>query len=123
MNLLLAVIMDSFDSVEVQEEKEDIENMYEVAQDLDLNHQSIGSTFLAMTSVNLNGSNFAGSSFNQSSLNRSQTSSNNEKKKSSEQMSVRSGGPETETAKESDEIKDEGAGTAAEADHDDDNLD
>lgn len=30
MNLLLAVIMDSFDSADVKEEKEELENMYEI---------------------------------------------------------------------------------------------
>lgn len=61
MNLVLAIIMDSFDSDEVKEDKKDIENQFEVVADLDLNHQSIGTTFLGQTtSLNM------GSTFNQS---------------------------------------------------------
>ncbi|KAL4475075.1 hypothetical protein ABPG74_001771 [Tetrahymena malaccensis] len=63
IDLVLAIMLDSFDSDEVQKDRKEIENRFEIVQDITFGHTSMGSTFMN----NLSQSNYA-SSYNTNSI-------------------------------------------------------
>ncbi|KAL4431572.1 hypothetical protein ABPG74_017277 [Tetrahymena malaccensis] len=65
LGLVLAIMLDSFNSAEVQNDRQEIENRFEVVQDLTFGHTSMGTTFM---------NNLSQSMMNQSSNNISRIS-------------------------------------------------
>ncbi|KAL4431571.1 hypothetical protein ABPG74_017276 [Tetrahymena malaccensis] len=57
IDLVLAIMLDSFESDEVQKDRQEIENRFEIVQDITFGHTSMGSTFMN----NLSKSNYASS--------------------------------------------------------------
>ncbi|EWS72781.1 cation channel family transporter (macronuclear) [Tetrahymena thermophila SB210] len=57
IDLVLAIMLDSFESDEVQKDRQEIENRFEIVQDITFGHTSMGSTFMN----NLSQSNYASS--------------------------------------------------------------
>ncbi|KAL4477028.1 hypothetical protein ABPG72_011725 [Tetrahymena utriculariae] len=58
IDLVLAIMLDSFESDEVQKDRQEIENRFEIVQDITFAHTSMGSSFIN----NLSQSNYASSS-------------------------------------------------------------
>ncbi|KAL4477034.1 hypothetical protein ABPG72_011731 [Tetrahymena utriculariae] len=86
MNLVLAIIMDSFDSDEVQADRKEIENRFEVVEDIDFNYSSVGTTILAQTSQ------YSSSNYSNSFVNKvnSNSFSNSHRKSQTDQQSQHS---------------------------------
>ncbi|KAL4431577.1 hypothetical protein ABPG74_017282 [Tetrahymena malaccensis] len=86
MNLVLAIVMDSFDSDEVQADRREIENRFEVVEDINFNYSSVGTTILAQTSQ------YSSSNYSNSLMNKlnSNSFSNSHRKSQTDSQSMHS---------------------------------